>query len=61
MSIFRTYTFSWKQVAVLKIAVAAIALAAGAYWSSFFSQYLLGLLALGIVCGAYLAFVMFGK
>lgn len=61
MTIFRNYTFSWRQIGILKLTVVCIGLAAGAYWSDFFGQYLLGLLAIAIIGAVYLVYVTFGK
>lgn len=61
MSPFHSYTFTWRQVALLKLAVLALGIAIGAYWSAFFSQYLLVLVALGVILGVYLAYVVFEK
>jgi len=36
MSIFKSYTFKWWEIAVLKVAVLLAGALIGAYWSDFF-------------------------
>ena len=59
MTLFRTYTFSWWQVGILKLTVLCVGLAAGAYWSGFFLPLIPYLLILAIILGLYLLFVSF--
>jgi hypothetical protein len=61
MNIFKPTTFTWPQLALLKWAVFLIGIAVGAYWSSFFAQYALWLLILGLLCSIYPAIVWLRK
>ncbi len=61
MTLFRDYTYKWWQVGVIKVASLCVGLAVGAYWCGFFSQYLLLLLAIVVVCGVYISYVTFGS
>lgn len=49
MNIFKSTTFNWKQLGLLKWAVLLIGIAIGAAWSDIFSPYILVLIILGLI------------
>jgi hypothetical protein len=53
MNIFKSTTFTWKQISLLKWSVFLIGIAAGAYWADFFAPYTLWLLIVGLVLAIY--------
>ncbi len=54
MNIFKSFTFTWKQIALLKLSVLFVGIAIGAYFSAFFAPYTLFLLIVGILIGLYI-------
>jgi hypothetical protein len=59
MNLFKSTTFTWWQVGMLKWAVLFIGIAIGATWPELFSQYALYLLMAGLVLSVYLLVVWF--
>jgi len=57
MNPFKTFTLRWWQAGVFKWGMLALGIAIGAYWHDFFSGYLLILLAVAVVCLAYVTCV----
>lgn len=57
MTIFKNYTFSWKQMAVFKICLLCIGVAVGSHWHDAFAPYVVLLLVAGLILGLYLALV----
>ena len=57
MNPFRTYTFTWWQIGVFKVALLAIGVAVGAFWHDFFSNGLTALVLIAVVASAYIAVV----
>lgn len=56
MNIFKTASYSWWQIGLLKFALLSIGLAIGAYWPAVFLPYAVWLAALGALLGLYLAY-----
>jgi hypothetical protein len=54
---FKSYTFTWWQIAVFKLALLAIGVAIGAYWHELFSGNLAVLVVIAALCSAYVAYV----
>lgn len=48
-SIFRAYTLTWRQMAIFKIGLLALGIAAGVYWHEFFAQYLTALIVVAVL------------
>lgn len=57
MNIFRTYTFTWWQIGILKLALLCFGAAIGAYWNEWFGANLTALLVVGVVAAAYTGYV----
>jgi len=57
MKLFKSYTFSWWQMGVFKLALVAIGAAIGAYWHEFFGAYLTALIVIAVIAGAYIMYV----
>lgn len=54
MKIFKSYTFTWQQMGIFKLALLALGIAIGAFWYAFFGSYLTALLVIAIIAGVYL-------
>ena len=61
MNIFKSYTYKWWQVAIFKLALLALGITIGAFWHSFFGNYLTVLLVIAIICAVYILTVSFKK
>ncbi|HRY52429.1 MAG TPA: hypothetical protein P5089_01085 [Candidatus Portnoybacteria bacterium] len=59
MELLKTYVFTWQQVGVLKLALLAIGVAIGAFWSDFFGGYLVWLILIGVAAGSYVLWTSF--
>jgi hypothetical protein len=57
MNLFKSTTFTWWQVGMLKWAVVFIGIAIGAKWAEVFAPYIVPLLVAGLVLSLYLGFV----
>ena len=57
MNIFKTFTLKWWQAAFWKVGMGALGIAVGAYWHTLFGNYLSPVLALAVVCLAYVPYV----
>lgn len=53
MKIFKDYTYSWWQIGLFKLSLLSLGVVIGSYWEEIFSQYITGLLVLGIVLAIY--------
>lgn len=61
MDIFRNYTFPWWQVGLLKLALLSLGIAIGSYCQATYLPYATALAGLGIVLGAYIAWLSFRR
>ena len=57
MNPFRSYTFTWWQIGVFKLALLAIGAAIGAYWHEFFGANLTALIIVAAVACVYSVYV----
>jgi len=57
MKLFRSYTFSWWQMGVFKLALLAIGAAIGAYWHEFFGANLTALIIIAAIATVYTMYV----
>ena len=57
MKLFKSYTFSWWQMGVFKLALLAIGAAIGAYWHEFFGAGLAALIVIAVIASAYIMYV----
>ena len=55
------FCYSWWQLGLLKLAVACVAVSAGAYWSGFFLPLIPYLLVLAVAFGIYLSYITFAR
>lgn len=56
---FKSYTYKWWQMGIFKIALLAIGILIGSYWSEFWSGLAMLLLAIAIVASVYMIYVSF--
>ena len=61
MKLFKSYTFTWWQIGIFKLALLAIGAAIGAYWYGFFGDYLAILIVVAVIAGAYIAYAAFNQ
>lgn len=59
MKIFRSYTFTVWQMAVIKIAVAAVGMILGAFFASFVLDTLWLFIAIWVVAAAYILWITY--
>ncbi len=59
MNIFKSTTFTWWQIGMLKWAVLFIGIAIGATWPEVFNKYIALLLVVGFMLSVYLGVVWF--
>lgn len=59
MKIFKTYTYTWWQIALLKLAMLCIGIAIGVHWHDLFVSCYTYLFGIGLVIGIYLAYISF--
>jgi len=57
MKIFKSYTFTWWQMGIFKLALLAVGVAIGSYWFNFFETYLTALIVIAIVTGGYTIYI----
>jgi hypothetical protein len=57
MNIFKTFTLKWWQTSLFKLGMLALGIAIGAYWHSFFGDYLPVLIIVAAVSLAYVTYV----
>jgi hypothetical protein len=56
MKFFKSYTFTWWQIGIFKLALLALGVAAGAYWHQFFGPNVIILILIAVVASAYILF-----
>lgn len=54
LNIFKTLTLKWWQTGLFKWGMLALGIVVGAYWSDFFGDYLLILIAMAVVSLGYI-------
>jgi hypothetical protein len=57
MKIFKSYSLTWKQIGIFKIALLSIGIILGVYWQDFFNNYLSLLFVIAIFASAYVMYV----
>ena len=57
MNIFKSYTFSWWEMGVFKLALIAIGISVGIYWQSFFIQYIEVIWGIAILASIYSMYI----
>ena len=59
MKLFKSYTFTWWQIGIFKLALLAIGAAIGAYWHEFFGANAASLIVIAVIAGIYIMYVSF--
>ncbi len=59
MKLFEPFVLQWWQVGIFKVGLIAFGVAAGAYCSTFFADYIGALLAIAVVSFAYMGYLRF--
>lgn len=59
MKLFRSYTFTFFQVAIFKLSLLLLGIAIGANWPYIFAPYTAILVVAGFLAGIYIMFVSF--
>ena len=57
MNIFKNYTFSWKQMGIVKLSLLSIGALAGAYWHEFLIANMTIVMIVAVVSTAYTLYV----
>lgn len=55
----KDYSYTWWQIAVFKVAMLSLGVAAGTYWNEFFEGWLMYVVALAVVATLYTLYVSF--
>ncbi|MDD5606722.1 MAG: hypothetical protein PHN37_02565 [Candidatus Pacebacteria bacterium] len=59
MKLFKSYTYTWWQIGIFKIALLAIGAIVGAYWSGFFLANLFIFILVAVIASLYLVWISF--
>ena len=57
MNIFKSFRLKWWEAGIFKVAIVALGVAVGAYWSDLFIQYIGHLIVIALAAGLYTAYV----
>jgi len=57
MKIFKSYTYTWWQIGIFKVALLAIGAAVGTFWQEFFAANFIVLILIAVVASAYICYV----
>lgn len=57
MNIFKSYTFSWWEMGIFKLALLAIGISVGIYWQSFFVEYIEVIWSIAILASIYSMYI----
>jgi hypothetical protein len=57
MNIFKSYTYTWWQMGIFKLALISIGVLVGAYWHEFFSANMTLVAVVAVVTTAYVMYV----
>ncbi len=49
MNLFKSYTFTWWQIGILKLALLSLGAVIGAYWHDFFGDHLVTFIIITII------------
>ena len=53
MSLFKSYTLTWWQIGIFKLALLSIGSVIGAYWHDFFGANLTALVVIAVIASGY--------
>jgi hypothetical protein len=59
MKIFRSYTFTWWQIGIFKLALLMIGISIGSYWFAFFGPNLVIWITIAVVASLYIMWAAF--
>jgi len=57
MNLFKSYTFTWWQIGILKLALLSIGIVIGAYWHDFFGANLTAFIIIAAVANIIIMFI----
>ena len=57
MTLFKSYTFTWQEIGVFKLALLALGTAIGAYWHEFFLANMTAVIAIAVATLLYTGYV----
>lgn len=57
MKLFKSYSFTWQEVGIFKLALMLIGAIFGAYFSDFVKDYLLIIIVLAVVLSGYILYI----
>lgn len=57
MQLFKSYTFTWWQMGIFKLALLSMGVAIGAYWNELFRGYSIALIVIALIMSAYIAYI----
>ena len=57
MNLFKTFTLKWWQSALFKLGLLSLGIAIGSSWHDYFSNYVLVLTLVAVVCLAYVTHI----
>ena len=57
MNLFKTYTFTWQQIGVFKLALLSIGIIMGSYWNEFFSENIVFVAVIAFIATVYIMYV----
>lgn len=58
---FKSYTYTWWQIGIFKLALLAIGVLVGAYWHDFFRDNQVIFIAIAVVASVYIVYVSLRK
>lgn len=61
MKIFKSYTYTWWQIAIFKLALLSFGIMVGSYFYDFFRANLIVLIIFWIISGGYIWYISFKK
>ena len=57
MNLFQSYTFTWWQIGILKLALLSLGAVIGAYWCDFFGANLTAFIIIAIIASIVIMFI----
>jgi hypothetical protein len=61
MNIFKSYTYTWWQIGIFKLALLSIGVLIGAYWHDFFLDNKVIFIVIAVIASAYIMYVSLKK
>jgi hypothetical protein len=59
MNLFKTYSYTWKQIGVFKVALLAIGILIGSYAHEFFNSNMIFVAVIALLATTYIMYVSF--